>query len=47
MSDLISELKLATESQHGGAATLAQSVSVRETFEGRPVWERAWFTFLP
>jgi len=24
---------------HGGAATLAQSVPVRETFEGRLVWE--------
>lgn len=33
------ELKKAVESQHGGAATLAQSVPVRETFEGKPVWE--------
>lgn len=24
---------------HGGTATLAQSVPVRETFEGKPVWE--------
>lgn len=34
-----SELKLAIESQHGGTATFAQSVPVRETFEGEPVWE--------
>jgi hypothetical protein len=33
------ELKHAVESQHGGRATLAQSVPVRETFEGKPVWE--------
>lgn len=32
-------LKNAIESQHGGKATLAQSVPVRETFEGKPVWE--------
>ncbi len=24
---------------HGGTATLAQSVPVNETFEGKPVWE--------
>lgn len=34
-----SQLKRAVESQHGGTATLAQSVPVRETFEGKPVWE--------
>src|ERR1700719_2656482 len=34
-----SELKKAVESMHGGAATLAQSVPVRETFEGKTVWE--------
>jgi hypothetical protein len=33
------ELKEATENVHGGIATLAQSVPVRETFEGKPVWE--------
>jgi hypothetical protein len=33
------QLKIAIESQHGGTATLAQSVPVRETFEGKPVWE--------
>jgi hypothetical protein len=33
------QLKDAIESMHGGAATLAQSVPVRETFDGKPVWE--------
>ncbi len=34
-----SELMKAVESQHGGTATLAQTVPVREVFIGRPVWE--------
>jgi hypothetical protein len=33
-----SELKKAVESQHGGTATLVQSVPVDEQFQGRPVW---------
>ena len=33
------ELKRAIESQHGGTATLAQSVPVRESFDGNPAWE--------
>src|SRR5438045_2683993 len=33
------DLKAAIERMHGGAATLAQSVPVREAFEGKPVWE--------
>jgi hypothetical protein len=33
------QLKQAVEGMHGGTATLAQSVPVRETFEGKPVWE--------
>jgi hypothetical protein len=33
------QLKRAIETQHGGTATLAQSVPVRETFKGEPVWE--------
>jgi hypothetical protein len=33
------QLKQAVERMHGGSARLAQSVSVRETFEGKPVWE--------
>jgi hypothetical protein len=32
-------LKGAVEAQHGGAAPLAQSVPVRETFKGSTVWE--------
>jgi hypothetical protein len=32
------QLKQAIEAQHGGAATLAQSVPVCETFEGKTVW---------
>jgi hypothetical protein len=35
----IDQFKQAVESQHGGTATLAQSVPVREGFEGKPVWE--------
>ena len=34
-----SELKKAVESQHGCTATLAQSVPVIETFEGKTVWK--------
>ena len=33
------ELKRAVESQHGGKATFAQTVPVKETFEGKTVWE--------
>jgi hypothetical protein len=33
------QLKEAVETQHGGTATLAQSVPVLETFKGHPVWE--------
>jgi hypothetical protein len=33
------ELKQAVENMHGGTATLAQSVPVKETFEGKTVWE--------
>jgi hypothetical protein len=35
----ISELKHAIESQHGGTATLAQSVPIKETHAGATVWE--------
>lgn len=35
----LDQLKQAIESQHGGTATHAQPVPVRETFEGKPVWE--------
>ena len=30
---------MAVERTHGGTATLAQAVPVRETFEGKTVWE--------
>jgi hypothetical protein len=33
------QLKVAVESQHCGTATLVQSVPVKETFEGKTVWE--------
>jgi hypothetical protein len=33
------QLKKAIESQHGGTATLAQSIPILETFEEQPVWE--------
>jgi hypothetical protein len=39
MENLISDLKKAVESQHGGVATLAQTVPVKERFNGQPVWE--------
>ena len=37
--DQADELKQAIERLHGGSAMLAQSVPVRETFEGKTVWE--------
>ena len=37
--DEVDQLKEAVERMHGGAATLAQSVPIRETFEGKTVWE--------
>jgi hypothetical protein len=33
------QLKETVERMHGGSASLAQSVPVRETFEGQTVWE--------
>jgi hypothetical protein len=33
------QLKYAIERTHGGTATFAQSVPVRETFQGQTVWE--------
>ena len=33
------ELCTAVEAQHGGLASLVQSVPVRESYEGAPVWE--------
>ncbi|HXC26901.1 MAG TPA: hypothetical protein VNV38_03025 [Stellaceae bacterium] len=33
------QLKQAVENMHGGTATLAQTVPILETFEGKIVWE--------
>jgi hypothetical protein len=33
------QLKAAVESQHGGTATLVQSVPINETFQGEVVWQ--------
>ena len=35
----INQLKQAVESQHGGTATLSGSVPIKETFQGKTVWE--------
>src|SRR3954464_14590960 len=35
----LNQLREAIEKMHGGTATLAQSVPVRETFEGKTAWE--------
>src|SRR5260370_42406323 len=39
MTDAVEELRVAVESLHDGRAILAQSVPVRESFGGAPVWE--------
>ena len=39
------ELKHAVESQHGGTATLIQSMPIRETFGRQTVWEGVIHTF--
>lgn len=39
------QLKHAVENMHGGSATLAQMVSVRETFRGQAVWEGVVYVF--
>ncbi len=39
MSDLLENLTRAVETQHSCRASLAQTVPVRETFGGQPVWE--------
>jgi hypothetical protein len=35
----VDQLKQSVEQMHGGSARLAQSVPVRETFEGKTGWE--------
>ncbi len=39
MADESGQLRETVENLHGGNATLSQSVPVRETFQGQPVWE--------
>ncbi len=38
-SDDVRAFVHAIESQHGGSATFTQSVPVRETYKGQPVWD--------
>jgi len=45
MSNSTSELKHAIESQHNCQAAFLQSVTVKEEFEGRTVWEGAVSVF--
>jgi hypothetical protein len=33
------QLRTAVEAQHGGRATFVQSIPVRETFDGKTVWD--------
>jgi hypothetical protein len=40
-----SQLKRAVEAQHGCTATFIQTVPVKETFGGKPVWEGAVHVF--
>jgi hypothetical protein len=39
------QLKGAIESQHGGTATFSEIVVLKETFEGKTVWEGAVHVF--
>ena len=39
MKESIEDLKKAVETTHGGKASLSQSVPVKETFDGKIVWE--------
>ena len=39
MHEVPDDLAASVEAQHGGRATFVQSVPVRETFEGKTVWE--------
>jgi len=45
LSEASSQLREAVEKLHGGTATLAQSVPVRETFQGQTVWEGVVYVF--
>lgn len=39
MDGLVDQLRTSVESQHGGTATLVQSVPVKEMFDGKVAWE--------
>jgi hypothetical protein len=39
LPDFAESLQAAIENMHGGSAKFTQSVPVKETFEGKPVWE--------
>ena len=39
MEDFLKNSDIPLRLQHGGQATLVQTVSVRETFQGQTVWE--------
>src|SRR5271169_3696999 len=41
----VDQLREAVERMHGGTAAFAQSVPVRETFDGETVWEGAVHVF--
>ena len=41
----LSQLREAVQNMHGGTASLAQSVPVKETFQGQTVWEGVVFVF--
>ena len=38
-------MKQAVEGQHGGVATLVEAVPVKETFNGKTVWEGTFHVF--
>jgi hypothetical protein len=39
------QLKVAVEEMHGGSARLMEAVPVRESLQGRPVWEGVVYVF--
>src|SRR2546423_9802110 len=41
----VGQLRDTIERMHGGTATLTQSAPVRETFEGKTVWEGVVYVF--
>src|SRR6266516_7966579 len=43
--EVVEQLKEAVENMHGGTATLAQSVHVRETFDEQTAWQGGVYIF--